>query len=238
MNVKTVGLESLVPDSENPRKHDDRNMDAIISSLKAYGQVEPIVVQQSSNMIIAGNARVQAMKKLGYSDCQAVMLDVDDVVSRKLSIALNRSGELAGWNEETLAKHLSELSDLDDFDAEELGFSDTELMKLVSEFEDIMDEVEIESPSTEQVMDGEYFEDANKDNLVKIPAGLVPDGMKSSHIRMVQLFFNEETEPSFRFWVRALSEVYQKDNISDTVWSAIKEIAEQHGIGGVNEQGD
>ena len=238
MNIRTVQLNTLVADPENPRKHDKKNMDAILSSLKAYGQVEPIVVQESTKMIIAGNARVNAMKSLGWTEGQAVILDVDDVVSRKLSIALNRSGELAGWNEETLAKHLSELSDLDDFDAEELGFSDSELMKLVSEFEGMMDEIEIDTPTTEKTMDGEYFEDSNTESLVKIPAGLVPDGMKSSHIRMVQLFFNEETEPSFRFWVRGLSEVFGKDNISDTVWAAIKEIAELKGIGEPNEQGN
>ena len=55
-----------------------------------------------------------------------------------------------------------------------------------------------------------------------------PSDMRASHIRMIQLFYNEGTEPTFRYWVRRLAEVYGTDNISDTVYAAIEEVVKTH----------
>ena len=102
MNITTMDLDALVPDPANPRTHDSRNLGAIRASLEEHGQVEPILVQQSTNMVIAGNGRMTAMRAMGWTEAQVALLDVTDQQARKLSIALNRSGELAGWDEEVL----------------------------------------------------------------------------------------------------------------------------------------
>ena len=46
MQVKTASLETLKEDPQNARVHPDRNMKAIMESLKTFGQVEPLVVRQ------------------------------------------------------------------------------------------------------------------------------------------------------------------------------------------------
>ena len=166
------------------------------------------------------------MKHLGWSTAACVVLEMTDDKARKLSIALNRTGELAGWNDEVLAKHLMELSVIEDFDPESLGFSDNEMMSLIAEFEKIEDEFEF--IDGEDKKEGESKENDFIDGVVKIPAGMQPSDMRASHIRMIQLFYNEGTAPTFRYWVRRLAEVYGTDNISDTVYAAIEEVVKTH----------
>tara|TARA_Y100000593_G_C4302228_1_gene333957 strand:+ start:989 stop:1690 length:702 start_codon:yes stop_codon:yes gene_type:complete len=229
LNITRVNVNQLMHDPANPRKHDDRNMSAIMQSLREHGQVEPLVVQNSTKMVVGGNARLQSMKNLGWEEVDVVMLDISDEEARKLSISLNRSGELAGWNEEVLAQHLSELSSIDDFEPESLGFTDSEMMKLIAEFDTISSDFEeIDAPEKREQdkMDSSHIDES----VVKIPAGLAPEGMKSSHIRMVQLFYNEETEPTFRLRVKRLAQEFSTDNISDTVFQAVHLLTKRMGL--------
>ena len=226
LQIEDVPVLNLKHDPENPRAHDDKNLTSIIASLRDYGQVEPLVVQRSSMMVVGGNARLQSMKHLGWSTAACVVLEMTDDKARKLSIALNRTGELAGWNDEVLAKHLMELSVIEDFDPESLGFSDNEMMSLIAEFEKFEDDFEF--IDGEDKKEGESKENDFIDGVVKIPAGMQPSDMRASHIRMIQLFYNEGTEPTFRYWVRRLAEVYGTDNISDTVYAAIEEVVKTH----------
>jgi DNA modification methylase len=71
------------------------------------------------------------MKKLEWQECDIVEVDVDDLTATALGIALNRSGELAAWDEPALAKLLEELKSNDALDG--IGYSAEDLDKLVSE---------------------------------------------------------------------------------------------------------
>src|SRR5262249_7760404 len=119
--VRRVPLESLVPDPANPRAHPERNLDAIEASLRRFGQAEPLIVQAGSRRVIAGHGRLEAMKALGWTECDVVELALDDLSATSLNIALNRSAELAEWNEPILAQLLDELRAEDQLDG--TGFS-------------------------------------------------------------------------------------------------------------------
>ena len=85
------------------------NLASIEASLQRFGQAEPLVVQKSTGRVIGGNGRLVVMKKLGWAQCDVVELDVDDLTATSLGIALNRTAELAEWDEPVLAKLLKEL---------------------------------------------------------------------------------------------------------------------------------
>lgn len=131
LTVKIINIADLRDDHANPRAHDARNISAIKGSLAKFGQVEPLVVQQSTRMVIGGNGRLAAMRELGWTEAQVVFLDVDDVKARMLSITLNRTGELAEWNLPTLAQHLQSFGDLR-LDMVDLGWSEHELEPLLA----------------------------------------------------------------------------------------------------------
>lgn len=143
LTVKRVPLDALHLDPSNAREHGPENLEAIVSSLKRFGQAEPLVVQRSTGRVIGGNGRLMAMKKLGWTDCDVVELDVDDLTATALGIALNRTGDLATWDEASLAKLLEELRAEDALDG--VGYSESDIDDLLAELEGDVD-VEIDDP--------------------------------------------------------------------------------------------
>ena len=125
MIVETVPISSLILDPANARKHGAKNIEAIKGSLVKFGQVEPLVVQKSTGIVIGGNGRLVAMKELGFEAVDIVEVDLDPTKSSALALALNRAGELAGWDFDILGDALAALK-ADDFDIEAIGFDEAD----------------------------------------------------------------------------------------------------------------
>lgn len=103
-DVQVVPLSKLKLLPRNRRKHGERNLAEIEASLLEHDQVEPLLVQKSTGCIIAGNGRFAVMAKLGYKTAEVRYLDVDDAKASQLAIRLNRTGELAQWDDELRAE--------------------------------------------------------------------------------------------------------------------------------------
>ena len=219
MRIQRISLSKLVFDHANPRSHSDRNMDAIQSSLSSYGQVEPLLIQKSSKMVIAGNGRMASMRRLGWDTAEPVVLDVDDIEARKLSIALNRSGELASWDEGVLAKHLDDLSGIEDFDLGNLGFNSEEVDDMLSALAKVVDEVDLQDVVEEN--DNEDEEEEASDHDV-IPPNTQPANMKSAKMKELKVFLDPDDYTAFQMAIRTLAERYGTDNTSDTIQKAVK----------------
>lgn len=131
LTIRRVPLASLHADPSNARAHGEKNLEAIKASLARFGQAEPLVVQKSTARIVGGNGRLVAMKSLGWTECDVVELDIDDLQATALGIALNRTGELAEWDLPALGKILEHLQDAHALDG--VGFSEKEIGKLLDE---------------------------------------------------------------------------------------------------------
>lgn len=127
--IKRVRLDSLVPDPANARTHNEKNVDAIRASLARFGQAEPLIVQARSGRVIGGHGRIEAMKALGWTSCDVVELDLDDLQATSLAIALNRTGELAEWDLPTLARLLEGLQAADALDG--VGFDAPDIQDIL-----------------------------------------------------------------------------------------------------------
>lgn len=122
----------LVHDPDNANEHPDDNIAAVRESLKAFGQVQPLVVQRSTKRVIAGNARLDVMRELGWTHCNVLELDIDDATAIAFGLADNRSARLARWN---AAKVLELVGHLEAFNPAltiAAGFTDDELAKLTN----------------------------------------------------------------------------------------------------------
>ncbi|MGH9362842.1 MAG: ParB N-terminal domain-containing protein, partial [Thermoanaerobaculia bacterium] len=128
--LRRVPLDSLHLDPSNARQHGAENLAAIEGSLRRFGQAEPLVVQKATGRVIGGNGRLLAMRKLGFEACDVVEVEVDDLTATALGIALNRTSDLAAWNEDTLAKLLGELKVADALDGS--GYSADDLDDLLA----------------------------------------------------------------------------------------------------------
>ncbi len=143
--VQRVLIASLVPDPSNARTHPEANLDAIVSSLRRFGQAEPLVIQNGTRRVIAGHGRLMAMQKLGWTECDVVELEVSSLDATALAIALNRSAELAEWDDGVLARLLSELRAENAIDG--VGFGNEDIDRLLAEVADAnMGEVDEDVP--------------------------------------------------------------------------------------------
>jgi ParB-like chromosome segregation protein Spo0J len=127
MKIETLQIKDLTPDLNNARQHDDKNLKAIQGSLKEFGQRKPIVITEEG-VIVAGNGTVEAAKRLGWLEIQAVRVPGDWTAEQTKAFALadNRTAELASWNSIVLAEQLLELEEAN-FVIEEFGFAKEEV---------------------------------------------------------------------------------------------------------------
>ena len=125
-----VPLADLNLDPSNARTHSERNIDTIVASLDRWGQRSPIVVQKEGMVVRAGNGRLVAAKRLGWSHMAAVVVDEGSVEATAFAIADNRTSDLASFDDEALASLLGSLGpEL----SEVAGFSDADLSELLAD---------------------------------------------------------------------------------------------------------
>jgi site-specific DNA-methyltransferase (adenine-specific) len=127
MKLENLRIVDLTPDPQNARQHDDKNLKAIMGSLKEFGQRKPIVITEAGT-IVAGNGTVEAAKRLGWLDIEVVRVPADwtDAQVKAFAIADNRTAELANWNQEVLTSQLLEL-EAEGWELAEFGFEAFEL---------------------------------------------------------------------------------------------------------------
>ena len=92
-----VDVDTLKPWVKNPRKN-DKAVDKVISSIKKFGFVAPLIVRKSDRMIIAGHTRWKAAKKLGMTEVPVVWVEMSDNDAALYNIADNRLTEVAEWD--------------------------------------------------------------------------------------------------------------------------------------------
>lgn len=135
LQTELVDIATLVSDPRNARKHDERNLAAIQSSLRRFGQQKPIVVGEG-NVVLAGNGQLAAALALGWSSIAVVRTSLLGEEATAYAIADNRTAELAMWDQTALDELLRELQEADASLVEAAGF-DFAKMASVDEGNDI-----------------------------------------------------------------------------------------------------
>ena len=124
-----VPISKLNLDPDNARRHNQRNLDAVATSLKRHGQLKPIVVQREGMVVRAGNGTIRAALSLGWKRIAAIVVDMTDEEATAFAIADNRTSDLAEWDADALNRILS---DWDEPAIEALGFDSDELEAILS----------------------------------------------------------------------------------------------------------
>lgn len=98
-----IASVSLHP--RNPRRGD---VAAVQASLARFGQQKPLVVQQSTGQVVAGNHVLRAAQALGWTEIAANVEAMDDATAIAYMLADNRTSDLGGYDDQLLAAILSE----------------------------------------------------------------------------------------------------------------------------------
>lgn len=121
-----VPLKDLQPFPGNPRNGD---IEAIEESVAAHGQFRALVVQKSTNYVIAGNHTLHALLGRGYETGLVHYLDVDDEQAKRILLADNRLNDRASYDDAQLATLLQSLEG--DFTG--TGYDDRALEKVLAQ---------------------------------------------------------------------------------------------------------
>jgi len=135
LQIERRSFADLSSDPANARKHNDRNIEAIIASLRRFGQQKPIVID-STGVVRAGNGTLEAAKRLGWDSIDCVVTSLKGSDAAAYAIADNRTAELAEWDEDVLAAQLNGLLTEDEEIALAAGFTAEEIEALVALSED------------------------------------------------------------------------------------------------------
>jgi hypothetical protein len=124
--IEHVPISSLTLYPGNARKGD---IPAIAASLRENGQVTPLVVQASTRHVLGGNNTLQAAQSLGWDEISVTFIDVDDRRAAKINAVLNRTADLATYDNSLL---LAQLTDLDDLTGTGYGLDDMDELRRIT----------------------------------------------------------------------------------------------------------
>jgi hypothetical protein len=115
-NIRTEIASLSVPVDdlrEHPMNVRQGDVGAISESLTAHGQYRPIVVQRSTNHVLAGNHTLKAARALKWSHVAATFVDCNDDQAMRILLVDNRTNDLATYDEPALIDALKQLTETD-----------------------------------------------------------------------------------------------------------------------------
>ena len=75
MEIQLVSIDSIHPDPANANTHSEEDLRGLMAKLSAFEQVEPLVVQLKTRKVIGGNGRLEAMRRLGWTEVEVNFVD-------------------------------------------------------------------------------------------------------------------------------------------------------------------
>ena len=114
MQIIQKKLADIVPYANNTKKHDETQIKNVAESIKKYGWVQPIVIDDDGTIVI-GHCRALAAERLGIKEVPCVVVsDLTEHEINALRIVDNKTNE-SPWDFDLLSAALPEL-DLSDFE--------------------------------------------------------------------------------------------------------------------------
>lgn len=137
MEIITMKLVDLVKPEKNVRIHTEQQLKEFQRSVKMFGQIRPIVVDEN-NVILAGNGLHETLITMGKETADVYKYDnLTENQKKKLMIADNKIFSLGIENLDTLNSFLEDLQG----DLDIPGFDEDILKQMVSEAEDVTEKL-------------------------------------------------------------------------------------------------
>ena len=193
MQVIERNISDIIPADYNPRELTKKQYAEIKESIAKFGLVDPLIVNiHPTRKNILVGGHQRLQVIIDMGLKTAPCVEVNLDEKQEKELNIRFNKNHGQWNYDNLANF---------FDVDNLvdwGFDSKELnFSNVAQLNETMSAVDNE------------FDGEGNDYL-------------PSQVRMVQLFLSSETEPIFRTQIEKLKEVYNSDNITDAVMTAIK----------------
>lgn len=124
LEIQYLKPSDLKPYSKNARKHTERDVGAIIASIREFGFNDPVGIWGKQNIVVEGHGRLLAAKELGLEKIPCIRLDeLTDEQRRAYTLAHNKTAENSSWDMDMLSMELNDI----DIDMSGFGFEMPEL---------------------------------------------------------------------------------------------------------------
>jgi DNA modification methylase len=129
--IQMWDIKRVVPNANNPRRHPKKQIKKLARSLRKFGFVRPLVVDQNG-VLITGNAVLSAALLSELEKVPVLVVDyLTDSEKRAYTIADNQLALTADWDEQKLGEELAALA-AELFEMEVIGFDPRELDQLMA----------------------------------------------------------------------------------------------------------
>lgn len=136
--IVLLPIEEIGETPNNSRTHSEEQLNQIVDSIKEFGFTNPVLIDEKK-VLIAGNGRLYAARKIGMKLVPAIMLEgLTEAQKRAYVIADNKIALNAGWDIQKLNLEMSWLHEQAKFDITKLGFSKTETEMLLNNVTDVI----------------------------------------------------------------------------------------------------
>lgn len=133
-----VPVSELIHHPKNMNEHSDDQINRLVKLIEYQGFRNPLVVQKGTNLVVAGNGRLMAARKIGLSYVPVTYQEFDS--EAQLYAYMTSDNAIASWAHLDLSKVNTEMLDLGpDFDIDMLGIKDF-VLEPIEKFEALTDE--------------------------------------------------------------------------------------------------
>ncbi|MEG1948702.1 MAG: ParB/Srx family N-terminal domain-containing protein [Clostridia bacterium] len=127
LKIEYIDIDKLTHYENNSKIHTKEQIEHILNSIKKFGFNDPLGIAGEENIILEGNGRVEAAKKLGITKLPCVRLDhMSSVEQQAYVIAHNSLNLETGFDDGILFK---ELKNLQDFNFTDFGIDVDKYLK-------------------------------------------------------------------------------------------------------------
>ncbi len=135
MDIKTIPIGELSADPSNVRVHTEAQIEKLMGMLRRWGQTLPLLID-SNRVVRVGNARLDAARRLGWTEVKVLQLDLPPSEWTALAIADNKSHDDSSFDQSALAQVLASLQSEGGDLAIAAGYSPDELAQLLGQQSD------------------------------------------------------------------------------------------------------
>lgn len=132
MKTKTVKVAELRPADYNPRRISDHALEGLKNSLKRFGVVEPIIVNERTGNIVGGHQRLKALQDIGEQETTVICVDLPEGEEKALNVALNNPNTMGEFTD-ALEDIISEINDYDGDLVKDLHLNEMEIPADIAE---------------------------------------------------------------------------------------------------------